>query len=102
MFSKKEKILYAAKKYHVALDDIYYIGDTTGDIKEGKQAGVKLSVLPGAGTAKKKWPRPNRITFLIIPGATYIKLGCSFKAKNLDKKFIKVMAKARKKEAKSK
>lgn len=41
MFSKKEKILYAAEKYNVALSDIYYIGDTIGDIKEGKQAGVK-------------------------------------------------------------
>jgi phosphoglycolate phosphatase len=41
MFSKKDKILYAAKKYNVALEDIYYIGDTTGDIKEGKQAGIK-------------------------------------------------------------
>ena len=41
MFSKKEKILYAAKKYHVEPDKIYYIGDTTGDIKEGKQARVK-------------------------------------------------------------
>jgi len=41
MFSKKEKILYAAKKYNVSLQNIYYIGDTTGDIKEGKQAGVK-------------------------------------------------------------
>lgn len=41
MFSKKEKILYAAEKYNVSLQDIYYIGDTTGDIKEGKQAGIK-------------------------------------------------------------
>ncbi|HOO35009.1 MAG TPA: HAD family hydrolase [Smithella sp.] len=41
MFSKKEKILYAAEKYHVKPNKIYYIGDTTGDIKEGKQAGVK-------------------------------------------------------------
>jgi phosphoglycolate phosphatase len=41
MFSKKEKILYAAKKYQTTLQDIYYIGDTTGDIKEGKQAGIK-------------------------------------------------------------
>ncbi|MGD0279551.1 MAG: HAD-IA family hydrolase, partial [Smithella sp.] len=38
MFSKKEKILHAAKKYQVELQDVYYIGDTTGDIKEGKQA----------------------------------------------------------------
>jgi phosphoglycolate phosphatase len=41
MFSKKEKILHIIKKYSVTLEDIYYIGDTTGDIKEGKQAGVK-------------------------------------------------------------
>ena len=41
MFSKKEKILYAAGKYEASLSDIYYIGDTTGDIKEGKQAGIQ-------------------------------------------------------------
>jgi phosphoglycolate phosphatase len=41
MLSKKEKILYVIKKYSVGLEDIYYIGDTTGDIKEGKQAGVQ-------------------------------------------------------------
>jgi phosphoglycolate phosphatase len=41
MLSKKDKILYAIKKYQLPPDDIYYIGDTTGDIKEGKQAGVK-------------------------------------------------------------
>jgi len=29
------------RKYSVTLQDIYYIGDTTGDIKEGKEAGVK-------------------------------------------------------------
>ncbi len=41
MLSKKDKILHVIKKYHVGLEDIYYIGDTTGDIKEGRQAGVK-------------------------------------------------------------
>ena len=41
MLSKKDKILYAIKKYSVMPEDIYYIGDTIGDIKEGKQAGVK-------------------------------------------------------------
>ncbi len=41
MLSKKDKILYAIKKYQLLPGDIYYIGDTTGDIKEGKQAGVK-------------------------------------------------------------
>jgi phosphoglycolate phosphatase len=41
MLSKKDKILHILEKYHVARSEIYYIGDTTGDIKEGKQAGVK-------------------------------------------------------------
>jgi len=67
MFSKKEKILYAAKKYSAALNDIYYIGDTTGDIKEGKQAGYKNCWCDmGLAQQKKKWPRPNRITFSIL------------------------------------
>jgi phosphoglycolate phosphatase len=54
MFSKKEKILYAAKKYHVDLNDIYYIGDTTGDIKEGKQAGVKTVGVTWGWHSKEK------------------------------------------------
>ena len=41
MLSKKDKILYAAKKYSAMPADIYYIGDTIGDIKEGKQVGIK-------------------------------------------------------------
>jgi phosphoglycolate phosphatase len=40
MLSKKDKILYAAKKYNATFSDIYYIGDTTGDMKEGRQAGI--------------------------------------------------------------
>jgi phosphoglycolate phosphatase len=54
MFSKKEKILYAAKEYHVALDDIYYIGDTTGDIKEGREAGVKTVGVTWGWHSKEK------------------------------------------------
>lgn len=41
MLSKKDKMLYAINKYQVSREDIYYIGDTTGDIVEGKEAGVK-------------------------------------------------------------
>ncbi|PKN06377.1 MAG: hypothetical protein CVU72_04805, partial [Deltaproteobacteria bacterium HGW-Deltaproteobacteria-7] len=54
MFSKKEKILYAANKFQVALQDIYYIGDTTGDIKEGKQAGVKTVGVTWGWHSKEK------------------------------------------------
>lgn len=41
LLSKKDKMLYAIEKYQIAPEDIYYIGDTTGDIKEGRAAGVK-------------------------------------------------------------
>jgi phosphoglycolate phosphatase len=54
MFSKKEKILHAAKKYQVELQDVYYIGDTTGDIKEGKQAGVKTVGVTWGWHSKEK------------------------------------------------
>jgi phosphoglycolate phosphatase len=54
MLSKKEKILYAIKKYQVAPQDIYYIGDTTGDIKEGKEAGVKTVGVTWGWHSKEK------------------------------------------------
>ena len=54
MFSKKEKILYAAKKYSSAPKDIYYIGDTTGDIKEGKQSGIKTVGVTWGWHSKEK------------------------------------------------
>jgi phosphoglycolate phosphatase len=39
-FSKKDKIIYALDKFQMNREDTYYIGDTAGDIKEGKLAGV--------------------------------------------------------------
>lgn len=54
MLSKKEKILYAIKKYGVEPKDIYYIGDTTGDIKEGKEAGVKTVAVTWGWHNKEK------------------------------------------------
>jgi len=54
MFSKKDKILHVIKKYDVTLQDIYYIGDTTGDIKEGKQAGVKTVGVTWGWHSKEK------------------------------------------------
>ncbi|NLN38818.1 MAG: HAD family hydrolase [Smithella sp.] len=41
MLSKKDKILYIIDKYCADLKDIYYIGDTAGDISEGRAAGIK-------------------------------------------------------------
>lgn len=54
MLSKKDKILYAVKKYQLPPGDIYYIGDTTGDIKEGKEAFVKTVGITWGWHSKEK------------------------------------------------
>jgi phosphoglycolate phosphatase len=40
-FSKRAKILHAVDKFGVERENTYYVGDTTGDIKEAKTAGIK-------------------------------------------------------------
>ena len=59
MLSKKDKILYAIKKYSVIPSDIYYIGDTIGDIKEGKQAGVRTAGVTWGWHDKAKMASSN-------------------------------------------
>jgi phosphoglycolate phosphatase len=54
LFSKKEKILYAVGKYQVNPEDIYYIGDTAGDIVEGKAASVKTVGVTWGWHSKEK------------------------------------------------
>jgi phosphoglycolate phosphatase len=40
-YSKEEKILHAMNHYQMEKDRTYYVGDTIGDIKEARLAGVK-------------------------------------------------------------
>ena len=54
LLSKKDKMLYAIEKYQIALEDIYYIGDTTGDIQEGRVAGVKTVGVTWGWHSKEK------------------------------------------------
>lgn len=54
MLSKKDKINYALEKYQVFSKDIYYIGDTAGDIVEGKAAGVKTVGVTWGWHSKEK------------------------------------------------
>ena len=52
--SKKEKILRALNKYPISREQTYYIGDTTGDIKEAKSTGIKtIAVTWGWHTREK-------------------------------------------------
>jgi phosphoglycolate phosphatase len=39
--SKVEKILYAMELFRIGMESTFYIGDTTGDIREARAAGVK-------------------------------------------------------------
>jgi phosphoglycolate phosphatase len=41
MFSKREKIVHALREFGTDGERSYYIGDTSGDIKEARSAGVK-------------------------------------------------------------
>jgi len=41
MLSKIDKINYAVEQWEIPKDRTYFIGDTAGDIKEAKEAGVK-------------------------------------------------------------
>jgi phosphoglycolate phosphatase len=41
MFSKIDKINYALEKWNFSREDTYFIGDTLGDMKEAKLAGVR-------------------------------------------------------------
>ncbi|MGV8057969.1 MAG: HAD family hydrolase [Smithellaceae bacterium] len=59
LFSKKGKILHATKKYHIICENIYYIGDTTGDIKEGRAAGVKTVGVTWGWHTKEKMMQAN-------------------------------------------
>lgn len=40
-FSKEEKILHAMNSFQIEKERTYYVGDTLGDIKEARLAGVK-------------------------------------------------------------
>jgi phosphoglycolate phosphatase len=41
LFSKKDKIVHALSKYGIDRKRTFYIGDTTGDILEAREAGVR-------------------------------------------------------------
>jgi len=41
LLNKTEKIIHAWNQSGVARDQVYYIGDTAGDIREARRAGVK-------------------------------------------------------------
>ncbi len=63
MVSKVDKIFHAMEKWEIPKDRAYFIGDTTGDIKEAKEAGVKsVAVTWGWHTKERlKQVRPDYV-----------------------------------------
>jgi phosphoglycolate phosphatase len=53
-YSKIDKILHAMNYFQVEKDKTYYIGDTTGDIKEARLAGVKTVAVTWGWHSKEK------------------------------------------------
>ena len=53
-YSKIEKILHAMNSFQVEKEKTYYIGDTTGDIKEARLAGVKTVAVTWGWHSKEK------------------------------------------------
>ena len=53
-FSKKDKIVYALDRFQAQRENTYYIGDTVGDIREGKLAGVKTIAVAWGWHPKEK------------------------------------------------
>ena len=53
-YSKEEKILHALKSFQMEKDRTYYVGDTVGDIKEARLAGVKTVAVTWGWHAKDK------------------------------------------------
>lgn len=52
--SKKEKILLALDKFEIKREKAYYVGDTTGDIKEAKTVGIKTIAVSWGWHSKER------------------------------------------------
>ncbi len=53
-YSKEEKILHALNFFQMGRDRTFYVGDTVGDIKEGRLAGVKTIAVTWGWHSKEK------------------------------------------------
>lgn len=54
MFSKRGKITHAMNRFQMERDSTYYVGDTAGDIKEAKMAGVRTVAVTWGWHSREK------------------------------------------------
>jgi len=58
-YSKKDKILHALKSFQMEKERTFYVGDTVGDIKEARLAGVKTVAVTWGWHSKEKLEMAN-------------------------------------------
>ena len=65
--SKKDKIIHALERFQMSREDTCYIGDTVGDIKEGKAAGVTTVAVTWGWHSKEKLALANPDHLVLEP-----------------------------------
>jgi len=68
-FSKKEKILHAMNVFQMEKDRTYYIGDTSGDIKEARRGGVKTVAVTWGWHTREMFEKVNPEYLIETPDA---------------------------------
>jgi phosphoglycolate phosphatase len=87
LFSKQEKIGHALSQYGAAPGCTYYIGDTTGDIREAKAAGV-MSVAAAWGWHSREKLAAAAPDFLIDTPRGLLDLKSRFEQGEQDMRFV--------------
>lgn len=73
--SKTEKIVRAAEIQETGLNDTFYIGDTAGDIKEAKKAGVRTVAVTWGWHTRERLARTNPDHIVELP-EEFLKIPC--------------------------
>jgi len=68
-YSKKEKILHAVDVFQMDKDRTYYIGDTSGDIKEARLAGIKTVAVTWGWHSREMFEKVNPDYLIDAPEA---------------------------------
>jgi phosphoglycolate phosphatase len=68
-YSKKDKILHAVDVFQMDKDRTYYIGDTSGDIKEARMAGIKTVAVTWGWHSREMFKKVNPDYLIDAPEA---------------------------------
>ena len=68
MLSKRKKIDHALGKWQVPRERTYYVGDTAGDIREGKEAGIKTVAATWGWHSRERLEKVNPDYIIENPG----------------------------------